>query len=460
MRITKGILRENRRNEEVRSLLNSKRVSVGMDLGKKSHVAVVSDMAGNIRGNSRVEHSTAGVESLIERIKQSFTGVQHHEIIVFMEPTSHFWMNVANVLEHKGVAYRLIHPLTLASKRRIHKQSNDHDDLKDARLILKLGLEGEFTETRLEHHPERAIMEFLASEYQDVQDITINEQNRIRAYLETTFPEYMKVFPSLFGKTSLAALQNLTALLNDDTPDVLQTRIRTDYRGKRFYQKKVKTLCEQFRNGSTFGIVSLREGAFYRVEKSARRLASFLVELERTNDLLLEAYTRSEYARYADSFPVVGRTLKAQTLAFIGDPSAYDDSACLVSLAGLDPAENWSSSFKGQTRITRRGRARLRRTAVQAAYALIKGSALWRGYFLNLTTRKENQLKYYQALCACAAKYLRNFWFLCNNRQHYDERLFVGSMRAGCAVPKSIPDLDRKLSEEREPRVILGLANM
>lgn len=69
--------------------------------------------------------------------------------IVAFEPTSHFWMLIANDLEARGVDYLVVHPISVWRGREIREYSYAKDDFRDASLIAELAAQLHFTQARL-----------------------------------------------------------------------------------------------------------------------------------------------------------------------------------------------------------------------------------------------------------------------------------------------------------------------
>src|SRR5699024_4943784 len=67
----------------------------------------------------------------------------------------------------------------------------------------------------------------------------------------------------------------------------------------------------------------------------------------------------------------IGVTTVATFFAEIGDLSNYSHPQQIVNMAGLSLREHSSGKFKGQTRITKRGRKRLRRALYLAVRPLV-----------------------------------------------------------------------------------------
>jgi NAD(P)-dependent dehydrogenase (short-subunit alcohol dehydrogenase family) len=97
----------------------------------------------------------------------------------------------------------------------------------------------------------------------------------------------------------------------------------------------------------------------------------------------------------------------AAMLAEIGDPTRFDSARALVKHAGLCPRENASGTFTGQSRISRRGRPRLRLAAWRAVWGALPHNPVMAARYQHLTTRNTNQLSDGQARAAIAAALLR-----------------------------------------------------
>lgn len=96
-----------------------------------------------------------------------------------------------------------------------------------------------------------------------------------------------------------------------------------------------------------------------------------------------------------------------------------------MSMAGLDPGERSSGQYQGKTRITKAGKAHLRRAAISATMAVLKSrknNDFVRRFFF-LQQRANNPYKSLQALCACASKYLRTVWWLCTTNSFYQPQI-------------------------------------
>ena len=77
------------------------------------------------------------------------------------------------------------------------------------------------------------------------------------------------------------------------------------------------------------------------------------------------------------SVPGVSAVGAAAILAETGDLSRFATARSVVKHAGLNPAENTSANFRGQTRVSHRGRPALRAAAWRAAWGRCPTTRSW-----------------------------------------------------------------------------------
>ena len=106
----------------------------------------------------------------------------------------------------------------------------------------------------------------------------------------------------------------------------------------------------------------------------------------------------------------IGLTTVAGIFAEVGDIRRFSSPRQLQKLAGLAITENSSGKHKGQTEISRRGRAHLRAILFRAAMPLVAKNEEFQKLHQYFTTRAENPLKKMQSMIAICCKLLRVFY--------------------------------------------------
>uniref|UniRef100_UPI00262A261F transposase n=1 Tax=uncultured Metabacillus sp. TaxID=2860135 RepID=UPI00262A261F len=116
----------------------------------------------------------------------------------------------------------------------------------------------------------------------------------------------------------------------------------------------------------------------------------------------------------------LGSTTIALFFSEVGDITKYSHPQQLVNLAGLSLREHSSGKFKGQTRITKRGRSRLRRALYLAIRPLVAHNPTFKALHRYYTTRSEKPLKKQQSLIALCCKLLRVLFVIGQKQCEFD----------------------------------------
>src|SRR5581483_2740066 len=157
-----------------------------------------------------VAHSCEGMAMLLERVELEREKGGHDRAIFFMEATSYFWENVANVLAQKKLDYRLVSALAVDRQREIEHLTYAKGDYRDAELIVNLGRNGQWLVRQLEHQSVWRELRVLAHEHEALLVAEIAERLRVRALLGLVLPEFFDYFENPFKKTARALLRGLS----------------------------------------------------------------------------------------------------------------------------------------------------------------------------------------------------------------------------------------------------------
>jgi transposase len=133
------------------------------------------------------------------------------------------------------------------------------------------------------------------------------------------------------------------------------------------------------------------------------------------------------------SIPGISAVGAAAILAETGDPTRFDSPRALVKHAGLCPRENTSGTYTGRSKISGRGRPRLRSAAWRAVWGALPNNAVMAARYRHLTTRKTNPLKDGQARAALAAALLRWLHVITTRRLTWDAAVAGGGELATAA---------------------------
>jgi transposase len=137
----------------------------------------------------------------------------------------------------------------------------------------------------------------------------------------------------------------------------------------------------------------------------------------------------------ATSIPGISAVGAAAILAETGDPRRFATGRALVKHAGLAPRQRQSGTYAGQTRLTGKGRPRLRVAAWRAAWGALQTNTVYASRHRHLTTRQTNRLKATQAQTVIAAAVLRQLHAVITTGRAWDPEIAThGSTRSNVTL--------------------------
>lgn len=416
-----GFRRRQQRRESANVFLGENPLIGALDLGQAQHAVWFADKKLEVIDRFMVPHSREGIERFLMKAETQRLSGGFERLVVFMEATSHFWENVANVLEQRGVAYRTVATLAVAREREITHLTYAKGDYRDAELIAGLGAKGQWLHRTLGCEPLWLELGTLAREHELLLELEIAEKNRIGAFLELAAPEFLAVFRDPMRKTARAVLRRITRPAADlpRTFAAVAERTRaTD--GRRLHHGKARAFAAALEAAPSYGVERLLAPTLARVGCALDRFEAFLDLRTDLRARLVALYEATPYRAVLDTIPGVAPESHALLLGFVGDPKQYDRATCLVKLAGTEPRENASGKGEGSHAIARRGRAALRWVVHRIVIALARNNDAFAAYLRRLVDRPDSPLKWPQAVVATGNKYLRLVHHLCVAGEPYD----------------------------------------
>lgn len=397
---------------------------VGMDIAKRVHYACFVDDRGRMIDKAfSVHQSKEGFESLYDQILQTMQETKKTEVIVGIEPTGHYWMNLAYFLDQHGIPLVMVNPLHVKRSKELDDNLPTKNDKKDALVIARLMKDGRFSYPRIlkEIEAELRIGSTLRSKLtEDLASI----KNRIIRWLDRYFPEFTQVFPA-FGKMALATLEKtpLPQDIQHKTAEELVFLYR-QVEGMRAPQlPKAKLLIE-----TSINSIGLTEGTQMARQEIATLLRQYRLlesEIESVNSQLAEmAKTTMEYDLLA-SVPGLGDATIVDLLSEVGSFSLYENPRQLIKLAGLTLRENSSGQHKGQKHISKRGRKKLRNILFKVIVPLIRHNKAFKQLHAYYTTRNQNPLRGKQSMVVLCGKLLKILHGICKKKVYFNEQFMM-----------------------------------
>ncbi|MEY8732093.1 IS110 family transposase [Peribacillus frigoritolerans] len=388
------------------SQITSETLIVGVDIAKHNHVARAQDFRGLELGKTCFfENTKAGFHSFLDWITQLVKGCKLNQVIVGMEPTGHYWLNLAYLLKENNIKFVSVNPLHVKRSKELDDNSPTKNDVKDAKVIAQLVKDGRYTEPTI---PRGIYAELrVAKKLRDLLNVDLQVvQGQVHNWLDRYFPEFLTVFKSWEGKAAIhfLKLEALPHELVNYTDEELLLSLRQVVK-RSIGLKKIRALKEAANRS-----IGIRQGAAMAKLELRALLEKYdfiqmkFEELDHQLDQLLDHIPGVTQMLEVSG---IGRDTVAGFFAEVGDLRDYQHPRQIVKLAGLSLKENTSGKHKGQTKITKRGRKKLRALLFRAAMILVAKNKAFRALHIYYTTRSHNPLKKMQSLIALCNKLIR-----------------------------------------------------
>ena len=404
--------------------VTDKTLVVGVDIGSDTHYARAI-LARGFEVSKKpfsFENTREGFEKFVSWTYNLATVNMLTKIFVAVEPTGHYWFNLADYLKAYDVKLVMVAPQHVKHSKEMDDNTQRKDDRKDPLVIARLVLEGRYM---IPYIPEDVYAELRVAFNRrcDLVEALNRNENRMIRWFDTHFPEYREVY----GKAS--AITGLLVLMRAPLPsDILELgvdgicRIWRESKVRAAGINRAKKLVEAAQKS-----IGLKGGEAVRQElwqlmEEHELLKKQLSDIMQIIEGLL---TRIPGADRLLKVPGTGVVTVAGFLSEVGDISRFTDPKQIQKLAGLAVVENSSGKRKGMPGISRRGRSRLRWVLFQLARTTVKSNKEMKAYHQYYTTRKENPLKKMQSLMAIAGKMTRIFYGMLKNGTEYDPAIVM-----------------------------------
>ncbi|OBZ12895.1 hypothetical protein A8L34_07485 [Bacillus sp. FJAT-27264] len=394
--------KQNQRIERI----TSHHLIIGIDIAKFTHVARATDYRGIERGTYLTfSNDLEGYARLYQWMQDLMAQFNKTDVIFGVEPTGHYWFNLALWLQEKPLELVLVNPLHVKRNKENRDNSPTKNDVKDALVIADMVKNGYYSDVYLHAEPYRALRQIVTTRDFITKQVS-SVVNQIYRWTDIYFPEFQQVFKDITSKTALATLAEFA-----HPSDLRHLAVQDVIAG---WKKRLK------RAGSRKAAVALIHAAQQTVgtpdlvEEAKISLSLLLQQLQMYNDQLDQL--KEKISQLLQCIPTVKilRTVKGIndiTLAALyseaGDLSRFSHGNQLLRLAGLHLSENSSGTYKGEAKITKRGRPRLRKLLFMTVLHMVSVHPEFRAlHQYNKQIKKMNGMKSIMKLCGKLARIL------------------------------------------------------
>ena len=409
------------KNEKL-TFISDDMLILGCDIGSETHYVRAIDTRGRELSKSAFSFSNTleGFQSAKDWAVKIAAANDKNQIVLGLEPTGHYWFCIATWMISNGISVVQVNPYAVKQTKELEDNSQLKDDTKDPKLIANLVKDGNFG---MPYLPEKlyADLRRLSMFRDQLSEDRIRSINRLHREMKIHFPEYKDAFGKIDGAFSLEVLRK--APFPDDLIVLGKEGIRQIWhdaklRGRGYSRAEEILKYAKESVGMKDGADTSKMAVKWFVER-IKELDEQLSEIEsRLNQLCMQI----PYAENILEISGVGETILSGILAEMGDISRFDNVKEIQKLSGLGLVACSSGKHKGETKISYRGRKRLRYWLFQAAKSVVAHSEEFKELHVYYTTRTDNPLKKMQSLIVIACKLLRVIYTILTKGTPYDPK--------------------------------------
>ena len=421
----------NTQNAKIESI-TEKTLIVGIDVGGETHFARAFDWRNYEYSKKAFEFSNteAGFQSFRAWMEDICKKNGKTDVIPGMEPTGHYWFALGKFLQDCGLKPVHVNPHHVKKSKELDDNNPNKNDRKDPKTIAALVNEGRFSYPYIPTGVYAEIRELSNMRGQTQEEIT-RIKNRIARWFSIHFPEYKDVYKDPKAVSGRMVLK--VAPLPDDIRKLGAEGINKIWRDAKLRgagMKRAKTLVAAAEH--SVGSKDAPGAARMEIRNLLNDLDMYTARL---NELLQGIEEKLKEIPYVDKLMAIkgiGLTTVSGFIAEVGDIGRFDNPKQLQKLAGYAIVANESGKHNGESRISHRGRKRLRYVLYEAAISLIGKNAEFREIHEYYRTRKDNPLKKMQSVVAVACKVIRVFYAILTKGVDYDP----GKLRSDIKRPQ------------------------
>lgn len=410
------------------SFISDDMLILGCDVGSETHYLRAIDTRGRELSKSAFSfgNDAEGFLSAKEWAVKIAAEHDKKQIVLGLEPTGHYWFCLATWMISNGISVVQVNPYAVKQTKEVEDNSQLKDDTKDPKLIANLVKDGNFG---MPYLPEKiyADLRRLSMFRDQLNEDRIRNLNRLHREMKIYFPEYKDAFGKVDGAFCLEVLKR--APFPDDLVKLGVDGIKQIWHEAKLRGRGYVNAKSIFENAEkSIGIKDGAESSRQAVKWFVNRILELDEQLTDIEQQLNQKCMEIPYAENILAISGIGETTLSGILAEMGDISRFDDVKEIQKLSGLGLVACSSGKHKGETKISHRGRKRLRYWLFQAAKSAVAHAEEFKELHVYYTTRKDNPLKKMQSLIVIACKILRVIYTILTKGTKYDPNKMLGDI--------------------------------
>lgn len=423
------------KNEKL-SFISDDMLILGCDIGSEVHYIRAIDNRGKELSRKALcfENNQDGFQKAKEWAIMLAVENGKSQIVLGLEPTGHYWFDLATWMVSNGISVVQVNPYAVKQTKELEDNSQLKDDTKDPKIIANLVKDGNYG---MPYLPEGIFADLrrLSMFRDQLTEDRVRAMNRLHREMKIYFPEYKDALGKVDGAFAISLLK--VAPFPEDLLDIGEDGIRNIWKADKLRGRGYSRSAEIIRIARTS--VGMKDGtgsSKIAVRWFANEITLLEEKIQSVENALILKCKEIPYAENIPEIPGIGEGIMSGILAEMGDISRFDDVKEIQKLSGLGLVACSSGKHKGETKISRRGRKKLRYWLFLGAKSVVVHDEAFRQLHMYYTTRAENPLKKMQSLIVIACKLLRIIYTMLKKGIQYDPERMLSDI-----VHQSIPDM-------------------
>ena len=400
---------------------------VGIDIGKDTHYARAFDCRGiELSKLLRFSNTNQGYEALEDWMQEIMKDKGKTEAIVGFEPTGHYWFTLGDHLQRKGHRLAIVNPFHVKCTRELDDNSQTKNDKKDPKTIAMLVKDGRFRDVYIPEDVYQELREAV-SERERLVEQMISLSNQVIRWLDIRFPEFNQVFKNWRGEAAWLTLRYFPTPAKVAAAGALSIVSTWRKKMKKPSLKKAEKLVNLAI--SSIGRTAGNEAAEAALQNLLTQYEMVMRQKQDIEQLMQELLIKVPNASKLVGIKGMGMVAAAVIASEIGDISRFNDPRQIQKMAGLSLRENSSGKHKGKTRISKRGRRRLREGLFRAMITMLATNSEFRQIHQRNLSREQNPLNKMESIVALCGKLIRVIFAILTKGNDYDADRMLNDMK-------------------------------
>lgn len=403
-------------------------IIVGIDVASEIHYARAFDNRGIEKAKVfRFTNDLEGFDCFVNWANTVKEKSGKSKMLIGMEPTGHYWFNLAQHNKNHGMKIVLVNSFAVKRSKELDDNNPTKNDRKDPKTIAMLVKDGRYMEPYIPEGVYADLRVVMNTRWQIMKNLN-GIKNQMDRWLRIYFPEFLQVFADWEGVAAQVVLHEFptpTQVVQKGVDGIVARWKEDKIRAVGIKRAERLVAGAQKSTGITEGLLGAEIELKILIEDYDRKMQQCKQLMELVEKLMQKIPGVEEVLKIKG----IGIATAAGFIAEVGDITRFSHPKQIQKFAGLNLRENSSGKHKGKSKISKRGRKRLRAILFRAMLPLVSKNKEFQAIHKYYTTRQNNPLKKIQSLILLCCKLIRVMYAILGKKVSYEPEKLLSDMR-------------------------------